>query len=49
MSNVEFIRADLSSQREIRDLAENVAGRYEKIDILVNNAGARFSDLSGVG
>jgi NAD(P)-dependent dehydrogenase (short-subunit alcohol dehydrogenase family) len=42
-SNVEFIRADLSSQSEIRDLAKNVAGRYEKIDILVNNAGARFS------
>jgi len=43
-NNVEFIRADLSDQREVRGLAENVKSRYNKLDILVNNAGARFSD-----
>jgi NAD(P)-dependent dehydrogenase (short-subunit alcohol dehydrogenase family) len=41
--NVEFICTDLSSQSEIRSLAGNVAGRYDRLDILVNNAGARFS------
>lgn len=42
--NVEFIRADLSSQREVRELAEKIRSRHERLDIMINNAGARFSE-----
>lgn len=34
--------ADLSSQQEVRRLAERFASRHERLDILVNNAGALF-------
>lgn len=40
--SVEFLRADLSSQLEIRELAENIRTRTDSIDVLVNNAGAVF-------
>ncbi|SMX34736.1 NAD-dependent epimerase/dehydratase family protein [Actibacterium lipolyticum] len=39
----EFIAADLSSQKTIRDLAEALCADYPKIDILVNNAGAAYA------
>ncbi len=39
---VTFIRADLSSQREIRSLAATVGDRFGRLDVLVNNAGAMF-------
>ncbi|MDF1519589.1 MAG: SDR family oxidoreductase [Brevefilum sp.] len=35
--------ADLSSQREIRELAEKVKQDYDQLDVLINNAGAWFS------
>ena len=37
---VDYLLADLSSQNEIRRLAEAVKERYERLDVLVNNAGA---------
>ena len=37
---VESMLADLSSQEEIRRLAENFKTRYQRLDVLVNNAGA---------
>jgi len=37
---VESILADLSSQEEIRQLAENFKARYQRLDVLINNAGA---------
>ena len=37
---VESMLADLSSQEEIRRLAENFKDRYQRLDVLVNNAGA---------
>ena len=37
---VEFLLADLSSQQEVRRLAEDFKARYERLDVLVNNAGA---------
>ena len=37
--------ADLSSQKQVRALAENVQSRYDKIDVLINNAGSWFSDF----
>ncbi len=41
-TNVDFLVGDLSSQREIRDLAEEFRGRFGSLDVLVNNAGAIF-------
>ena len=38
----EFLRADLSSQREVRVLAQTIAERHRSVDALVNNAGSRF-------
>ncbi len=37
---VEPMLADLSSQEEIRQLAENFKSSYQRLDVLVNNAGA---------
>ncbi len=37
---VESLVADLSSQSEVRRLAEQVQTRYDRLDVLVNNAGA---------
>lgn len=39
---VESTVADLSSQAEVRRLAEEVRGRCDRLDVLVNNAGAMF-------
>jgi retinol dehydrogenase-12 len=39
---VEGLMTDLSSQREIRLLAQQVAAHYPRLDVLVNNAGAMF-------
>jgi retinol dehydrogenase 12 len=35
--------ADLTLMSEVRGLAEEVRGRYERIDVLANNAGALFA------
>lgn len=40
--NVEYLLADLSSQDEIRRLAEEFKSRHNRLDVLVNNAGAFF-------
>src|SRR5260370_13143181 len=37
--DVKALLADLSSQRQIRDLARHVRGRYPRLDVLINNAG----------
>jgi NAD(P)-dependent dehydrogenase (short-subunit alcohol dehydrogenase family) len=39
---VEFIRTDLSLQKEVRALAARIADNYPYLDVLINNAGARF-------
>ncbi len=39
---VDFLLADLSSQAQIRNLAEELMRRYDRLDVLVNNAGAYF-------
>jgi len=41
-STVETIPADLSSQFQIRQLAQAFQSRYSQLDVLVNNAGAFF-------
>ena len=40
--SVEFLTADLSSQAQIRALAEIFKSKYDRLDVLVNNAGALF-------
>jgi NAD(P)-dependent dehydrogenase (short-subunit alcohol dehydrogenase family) len=42
--SVEYLLADLSSQKDIRSLAETFRSRYDRLDVLVNNAGATFQN-----
>lgn len=39
---VELLLADLSSQAQIRKLAEQFMSRHQRLDVLVNNAGSLF-------
>ena len=39
---VEFLRTDLSVQRNVHDSAGNITRSHRHIDLLINNAGARF-------
>lgn len=39
---VEAMVADLSSQNDIRQLADRFKNKFERLDVLVNNAGAKF-------
>ncbi len=41
--SLEFLTADLSSQAQIRALAEEFKSRYDRLHVLVNNAGALFT------
>ena len=41
---VEWVRADLSAQAEVRRLARDVQHRCPRLDVLVNNAGALFTE-----
>jgi NAD(P)-dependent dehydrogenase (short-subunit alcohol dehydrogenase family) len=41
-TNVEYLLADLSSQAEIRQLADDFKRKHARLDVLVNNAGAIF-------
>jgi NAD(P)-dependent dehydrogenase (short-subunit alcohol dehydrogenase family) len=38
----EFIRADLTSQAQVRAAADQIRERWPSIDVLIDNAGARF-------
>lgn len=42
--SVEYLLADLSSQKEIRALAQEFQTKYDRLDVLVNNAGATFGE-----
>ncbi|MEO8609590.1 MAG: SDR family oxidoreductase [Chloroflexota bacterium] len=42
--SLEFLTADLSSQAEVRGLADEFKRKYDHLDVLVNNAGALFTD-----
>lgn len=39
---LEFLSADLSSLADIRALADEFRGKYDRLDVLINNAGALF-------
>jgi len=38
----QFIRADISDQEQVRNLAATVRQRFSHLDVLINNAGAKF-------
>jgi NAD(P)-dependent dehydrogenase (short-subunit alcohol dehydrogenase family) len=40
--NIQFFQADLSSLREVNDLARQVISDVKRLDVLVNNAGVGF-------
>lgn len=40
----EMLVADLSSQKQVRQLAAEFLEKYDRLDVLVNNAGAFFSE-----
>jgi NAD(P)-dependent dehydrogenase (short-subunit alcohol dehydrogenase family) len=42
--NIEGYVADLSSLGQVRQLANDVLSKHNKLDVLINNAGAGFSD-----
>ena len=41
-NRVDYILADLSSQADIRKMAQEYLRRYDQLDVLINNAGAHF-------
>lgn len=43
--NVDYLVADLSSQKQIHTLAKTFQQRYNRLDVLVNNAGAIFNSF----
>jgi retinol dehydrogenase 12 len=42
-SQIDFLIADLSSQAEVRRLAQEFQDKYPRLDVLLNNAGAIFT------
>lgn len=45
-ADLDYALADLSSQREIREMAARLREKYAKLDVLINNAGSWFSTFS---
>ena len=43
-SSVEYLLADLSSQKDIHSLVKEFKSKYDRLDVLVNNAGATFGE-----
>lgn len=41
-SLIDYIIADLSSQKDIRQLSEQFMSKHQRLDVLINNAGAKF-------
>ncbi len=41
---VEYLLADLSSQKDIYALAHQFRAKYDRLDVLINNAGATFGE-----
>jgi NAD(P)-dependent dehydrogenase (short-subunit alcohol dehydrogenase family) len=39
---IEWLRADLSSQAEVRQLARDFRAKHDRLDVLINNAGGVF-------
>ena len=41
--NIDLLMADLAVMQEVRDLAEQVISRYDRLDVLLNNVGGYFT------
>ena len=41
--NIDLLMADLAVMQEVRDLADQVISRYDRLDVLLNNAGGYFT------
>ena len=41
-NNIHFFTADLSSQKQVRQLADEINNKLNRLDILINNAGAVY-------
>jgi NAD(P)-dependent dehydrogenase (short-subunit alcohol dehydrogenase family) len=48
-ARIEFIRTDLSVQKDVRALASRIANDHRSLDVLINNAGARFDTYQESG
>ena len=46
-SNVDFVVADLSSQRQVRRMAAEIQERTDRLHVLINNAGVIVLDAPG--
>ncbi|MBD3626994.1 SDR family oxidoreductase [Cyclobacterium sp.] len=44
-AGVDLAIADLASQKQIRNVAKEIAASYPKVDVLINNAGSWFSEF----
>ena len=42
--SVEYMLADLSSQKEVRALVQQFLKKYDRLDVLINTAGATFGE-----
>jgi NAD(P)-dependent dehydrogenase (short-subunit alcohol dehydrogenase family) len=45
-ASVDVLVCDLSSQKDIRRLAQEILDRYQRINVLINNAGAIYTERS---
>ncbi len=43
-SSIEYLLADLSSQKDIYSLVKEFKSKYDRLDVLINNAGATFGE-----
>src|SRR5688572_6886852 len=44
-AKTDYAIADLSSQKQVRDLVKTILERYSTLDVLIHNAGSWFSDF----
>ncbi|XP_054152540.1 retinol dehydrogenase 12-like [Oppia nitens] len=45
-ADITTMKLDLSSQKSVREFAQQLAEKYQRIDILINNAGVQLKDRS---
>lgn len=46
--NLDMMVADLSLMSEVKDFAEKIKAKYNRLDVLINNAGAQFGKIREV-